>query len=176
MQARSIAAGRGKWLCRCRAGVRAVLEQGPQAAIRTALLAVAVRCRFGLLIFSRVGKMRPMDPVIRSMFQPLVVTVVVAVVVASYRDGDLFRDQRRIEREMIAVAQQQLQGVLALRQLEQRLGLASTEVQMLLVVRDWLVGIDRFIHIDKQVKMTGVGEIKAGWSNSHVAQTEATPE
>src|ERR1700730_12831040 len=98
------------------------------------------------------------------MSRPLADAVVVAVtvVVAFYRDGDLLRDQRRVEREMIAVAQHQLQGVLSLRQVEERLGLARTEVQMLFVVRDRLVGIDWFLRIDQQVMMTDVGEITAG--------------
>ncbi len=112
------------------------------------------------------------------MFRPLTdaVVVAVAVVVAFYRDGDPLRDQRRVEREMIAVAQDQLQRVLSLRQVEERLGLAPTEVQMLFVVRDRLVGIDCFLRVDQQVMMTDVGEITAGGSNSHAAQTEATPE
>src|SRR6202171_6592659 len=111
------------------------------------------------------------------MFRPLAdAVVVVAVVVAFYRDGDPLRDQRRVEREMIAVAQHQLQGVLSLRQVEERLGLARTEVQMLFVVRDRLVGIDCFLRIDQQVMMTDVGEITAGGGNSPASQSEATPE
>src|SRR6266550_4012086 len=110
------------------------------------------------------------------MSRPLAVIVVVAVVVAFYSDGDLFRDQRRVEREMIGVAQHELQGVLSRRQVEERLGLAATEMQMLLVVRDRLVGIYWFLRVDQQVMMTGVGEIMLGGSNPHVAQTEATPE
>ena len=53
-----------RWLCRCRSRLLAAFEQVPQAVRRTALLAVVLRRRFGLLpIFSGIGKMYPVYPV-----------------------------------------------------------------------------------------------------------------
>ena len=55
-------------------------------------------------------------------------------------------------------------------------GLAGAEMKMALVLRDRLVGIERFIHVDQQMMMAAVREIVARMGDAHVAQTEATPE
>src|SRR5438876_74689 len=50
--------------CRCRSSFLAAFEQAPQVVIRTAL-AVILRRRFDLLtIFSDMGKMRPVRPMV----------------------------------------------------------------------------------------------------------------
>src|SRR3954462_12107962 len=109
------------WLYRRRSRVMAAFDPSKQAVIRTALLAAVGRRRLDLPPVNR----RPLHPVMRSMSRSLV------IVVGLDRDGDLFRDQRRGERHMITVAQHQLQGVFSRRQVEQHLGLAATEMQML---------------------------------------------
>jgi hypothetical protein len=53
--------------------------------------------------------------------------------------GDLLRRDRRIVRHVVSIAQQQLKGMLAGRQLNPHLGLARAEMQMFLVVRNWLI-------------------------------------
>src|SRR6201987_106389 len=66
--------------------------------------------------------------------------------------------------------------MLAGRQFETRLGLTSAKMKVVLVLRDRLVGIERFIDIDKQMMMSAVRIIIAGMGDAHVAQSKTTPE
>src|SRR5690242_17316306 len=77
---------------------------------------------------------------------------------------------------MLGVPQHQLESVLAGRQLDPCLGLTRSEMKMGLVLWDRLVGIERFIHIDKQMMMAAVMKVVARVGDAHVAQTKATPE
>src|SRR5262249_43953557 len=77
---------------------------------------------------------------------------------------------------MLRIAQHQLKRVLAGRQLDTGLGLARAEMNMVLVLWNRLVRIQRFVHIDQQMMMTAVLKIVAGVGDAHSAQTETTPE
>src|ERR1700682_4164826 len=77
---------------------------------------------------------------------------------------------------MLGIAQHQLESVLAGRQLDTRLGLACSEMKMGLVLWDRLVGIEWFIHINQQMMMAAVLKIVARVGDTHVPQTETTPE
>src|ERR1700743_3382623 len=72
------------------------------------------------------------------------------------RDRDLFRDERRVERIVVAYSPKQRRCVLARRRFDRGFGLPRPEMQMVLVLRDRLVGIERLIHIDQQMMMTAV--------------------
>src|SRR6266702_5626720 len=60
-------------------------------------------------------------------------------------DCNFFRNERRVERIMLRVAQHELEGVLAGRQIEACLGLTRSEMKMALVLCDRLVGIEWFV-------------------------------
>ena len=77
---------------------------------------------------------------------------------------------------MLRIAQHQLQCVLAGRQFDTGLGLARAEMNMVLVLWNRLVRIQRFVHIDQQMMMTAVLKIVAGVGDAHSAQTETRLE
>src|SRR6266851_340808 len=56
--------------------------------------------------------------------------------VSGHGDSDLLRDQRRVERDMLGVAEDKLNRVLSWRELDAGLRLTGAEMQMLLVLRD----------------------------------------
>src|SRR4051794_40073764 len=60
-----------------------------------------------------------------------------------YRDVVDLREQGRVERDVVLVPQDQLQGVFAGRQLDPVLGLPRPVVPVVLVVRDHIVHVDR---------------------------------
>jgi len=43
-------------------------------------------------------------------------------------------------------------------------------------LRNWLVGIEWFVHIDQQMMMAAIRVFVAGVGYAHVAQTEAAPK
>src|SRR5436305_4064365 len=91
-------------------------------------------------------------------------------------DRNLVRVQRRVERIRRGVAQHQLERVVAGRQLDASLGLACSEMKMVLVLGDGFVGIERFVDIDQQMIMSAVLKIVPRMRYAHVAQTETTPK
>ena len=78
---------------------------------------------------------------------------------------------RRIVRDVILVAQQQLQGVRSRFERDLGLGLAGAEVEVIEVVGNGLVQ-RRQLGVDQQVVMARVRAIRAGGCHSHLAQTE----
>src|ERR1700759_4990222 len=60
--------------------------------------------------------------------------------------------------------------------LDPGLGLPRAKRKVCLVVRDRLLGVDRFVHIDQQMVMAAVLVIVAGMRHAHVAQAETGPE
>ena len=74
------------------------------------------------------------------------------------------------------VTQHKLQRVLAWRQIYTRLSLSCHKMQVLLVLRDWLIASQRLVHVDKEMMMTSVLKVIAGVANPHVAQSTPTPE
>ena len=93
-----------------------------------------------------------------------------------YGNGDFFGYDWRLEWIVFGVAQHELKGMFAGWKFEARLRLARPEMEMRLVLWNWLVGIERFIHIDQQMVMAAVFEIISRVRYAHVAQTEATPK
>ena len=74
-------------------------------------------------------------------------------------DGDALRHHRRIVRNMVLVAHQELERVRARRQLEHRLRLAQAEMQVVAVVRDLLAERREFcIHQQVVVARVGLGD------------------
>ena len=69
--------------------------------------------------------------------------------VLSHPNGDLARDDRRIEWIVLGIAQHQLKRMLARRQFDTGFGLARAEMKMVLVLRDRLVRFERFIPINQ---------------------------
>src|SRR5262245_3117844 len=96
----------------------------------------------------------------------------------SSNDGnaDLLRYDWRLEQSMLGIAEHELKRMRAGRQFEPHFGLAGAEVQVVLVLRDRLVWVERRIDIDQQMMMSGVLRRIAGSRNPHVAQPEAAPE
>src|SRR4051795_5087335 len=90
-------------------------------------------------------------------------------------DGDLLRHQWRIMRDMVAIAHQDLQRVGTRWQVDNRFGLAKPEMQMVLVVRDWLVQ-RRQGRIDQQVMVAGVRLIGSSGRHAEVAGTKPNPD
>ena len=93
-----------------------------------------------------------------------------------HRNGDLLGYNWRVERVVLAVAEHQLQRVLAGWQVNTRLSLPGAEVKMCFVLGDWLVCVDRFVDVDQQMMMTAVCGGAARLSNAHVAQTKPAPK
>src|SRR5437660_298414 len=77
---------------------------------------------------------------------------------------------------MLGIAQDQLESVLAGRQLDTCLGLACSEMKMGLVLWDRFVRIEWFVHVNQQMMMAAVLKIVACVRDTHVAQAEATPK
>ena len=84
------------------------------------------------------------------------------------RDLDTRRHDRRRVRDVILVAQQQLQGVLPGLQRHLGFGLAGAEVQMVEVARNRLVE-RRQIGVDEQMMMARIFPIRARRRDTHVA-------
>ena len=77
---------------------------------------------------------------------------------------------------MLGVTQDQLKGMFAGLKLNASFGLTRAEMKMVLVLRDRLIHIERFVHINQQMMMPAVLKIIARVSDTHVAQIEPTPE
>src|ERR1700693_2959978 len=77
---------------------------------------------------------------------------------------------------MLGIAQHQLERVFAGWQLDTCLGLTRSEMKMGLVLRDRLVWIEWFIHINEQMMVSAVLKIVARVGDTHVPQTETTPK
>ena len=92
------------------------------------------------------------------------------------RDRNLIRDDRRVKRVVLSVAQHELKGMLTRRKFDARLGLARSKMEMRLVLGNWFVGIEGLIHINQQVVMAAVWKMIACMSYAHVSQTKATPK
>src|SRR5271168_3059604 len=73
----------------------------------------------------------------------------------AYINGDLTRIERGIMRHVPAICHEKLERVLARRQLDHSFGLATAEMEMLLIVRDRLVEW-RQIYVDQQMMVTGI--------------------
>src|SRR5579862_7066524 len=76
---------------------------------------------------------------------------------------------------MIGIAEEELQGVFARRQLDAHFGLAGAEMEMVLVVRDRLIE-RRQVRVDDEMVMPGIGAIDAGGRDAGTAQSHAQPE
>src|SRR6516225_9055695 len=77
---------------------------------------------------------------------------------------------------MLGVTQDQLKSMFAGLKLDTGLGLTRAEMKMVLVLRDRLIHVERFTHVNQQMMMTAVLKIVARVGDTHVAQTETTPE
>src|SRR5437588_415313 len=73
--------------------------------------------------------------------------------------------------DVVLVAEQQLQRMVARRQCNLDFGLASTEMQMVRIIRDWLIEWWK-LGIDQQMMMAGIGAVRAGRGDAHVLQTK----
>ena len=62
---------------------------------------------------------------------------------------------------MLGITEDQLKSMLAGLKLQTSLGLTRPEMKMILVLRDRLVHIERFIHVNQQMMMTAVLKIVA---------------
>ena len=62
---------------------------------------------------------------------------------------------------MLGVAKDKLQCVLARRQFNACLGLPRPEMKMVLVLRNRIIWIERFVHVDQQMMMAAVCKIVA---------------
>ena len=60
--------------------------------------------------------------------------------------------------------------------IDERLGLSGAEVEMRLVLRDRLVRIEGFVHVDQEMMMTAVRRVAARLGDAHVAKAEPAPE
>src|SRR3954466_7272283 len=91
-------------------------------------------------------------------------------------DRDLLRHQRRLEVEVHAVAQHELQRLLSGGQFDPNLGLARAVVEVLPVLWDRLARTDLLIGVEPEMMMAAVRKTVAGMRNSHMAEPEAAPE
>ena len=88
-----------------------------------------------------------------------------------YVDADALGHHGRIVRNVLLVAQQQLQGVFAGRQRHLGLGLAGAEMQMVEVVRNGLIQRGQ-VGVDQKMVVPGVRAIRACRRDPHTAETE----
>jgi hypothetical protein len=77
---------------------------------------------------------------------------------------------------MLGVAEYELQRVFARWQFNACSGLARTKMQVSPVLRNRLIWIERFVHVDQQMMVTAVCKIIPRMRNPHIAQAEATPK
>ncbi len=66
-------------------------------------------------------------------------------------DLDLLRQHGGVERDVVGVAEHELERVRPGRQLDLRLGLAGAEMQVVPVGRDRVVGVERLGYVDEEV-------------------------
>jgi hypothetical protein len=88
-----------------------------------------------------------------------------------HRHGDALGHDRRIVRDVILVAEDQLQGMLAGGEAHLRLGLSGAEMQMVEVIGDRFVQ-GRRGRIDDEVVVPGIFPVETGRRHAHVAQPE----
>ena len=84
-------------------------------------------------------------------------------------DRDLSRYHRRIEQAMVGIGKNELQSVLARRQIEPGLGLTTAIMQMVLIRRYRLVRVERLSNINEQMVMSTVRMSIAGVCHTHVS-------
>ena len=72
---------------------------------------------------------------------------------------------------MIRISHQQLKRMLAGRQFQHRFGLTGTEMEMVLVVRYWLIKRGQR-HVDQEMMVSGVRPVKAGRANTKIPGSE----
>ena len=77
---------------------------------------------------------------------------------------------------MLGVSQNELKCVFAGREFDACFRLTSSKMEVRLILWNWLIGIEGFIHIDQQMVMSAVRKIIAGVSYSHVPEAETAPE
>src|ERR1700735_3100934 len=65
--------------------------------------------------------------------------------------------------------------MLASRQGDGRLGLAGAEMEVVFVVRNWLIE-GRQLRVDQEMVMSGIRLVHAGRSNAHLFKSEANRE
>lgn len=85
------------------------------------------------------------------------------------RDGDLLRDDWRVERIVVGIAQHKLEGVFAGRQFHAHLCLPRTELEVVFILRNRILRLQRFIHVDEQTMVTTVGKIIPRMGHAHIA-------
>src|SRR3990167_986424 len=88
-----------------------------------------------------------------------------------HRDRDALAHDHRMVRDVVLVAQHQLQGVLTGLEFERGFGLAGAEMPELLVGRQRCIGIP-FAHIHQQVVVARAHLLDAGRCHAHAAQAE----
>src|SRR4051812_12739778 len=84
-------------------------------------------------------------------------------------DHNLFGGDGRLERIMTGVSQNQLKGVLAGWEINAGLGLACAEMQVRLVLRNRLIRVQLFTHINQQMVVTAVWKAIPRMGHAHVA-------
>ena len=77
---------------------------------------------------------------------------------------------------MFGIAQHELERMLAGWKLDPGFGLARAKMKVRFVLRNWLIGIERIVHVYQQMVMAAVRVIVAGVRYAHVAQSKAAPE
>src|SRR5262249_58909471 len=91
-------------------------------------------------------------------------------------DGNLLRDHGWLEWKVLGITEHKLECVSPGRQFNARLGLSSAEVQVVLILRDRIIRIERIVDVDQQVMMAAVRELVSRMRNAHVAQSKAAPK
>ena len=77
---------------------------------------------------------------------------------------------------MFGVAKDELQRVFARRQFNVCFGLARPKMKMVLVLRNRVIWIKRFVHVDQQMMVTAIRKIIPRMRDPHIAQAKATPK
>src|ERR1700722_2861305 len=56
------------------------------------------------------------------------------------------------------------------------LGLACTKMKVIFILRDRLVWVESFVHVDQQMMMSRIWSIAARLGDAHVAEAKSAPE
>src|SRR6185437_647281 len=90
-----------------------------------------------------------------------------------HMDRDPLRHQRRFERNVVGMAQFQLQGVSAGCERDRGFGLATAKVDVLRIVRNRLARRRQLLHVDQQVMVPGALLAEARRRHAHALEAKA---
>jgi len=77
---------------------------------------------------------------------------------------------------VVRVAQYKLKRMWAGGQLDTGLGLASAEVKVLFIVRNFLIQVQRLVDVDQEMMMTRIWVFVSRVCDTHVPEPEPAPE